>query len=33
MHTTLIFKEGIGKNEEGDQTALETAGSFGSRMT
>jgi hypothetical protein len=27
-----IFKEGIGKNEDDEQTAL-TAGPFGSRMT
>jgi hypothetical protein len=33
MHTTSIFKEDIGKNEDADQTALENAGPFGSRLT
>ena len=32
MHNTSIFKEGIEQIEDGDHTALENAGSFGSRV-
>ena len=32
MHNTSIFKEGIEEIEDGDHTALENAGPFGSRM-
>ena len=32
MHNTSIFKEGNEQIEDGDHTALENAGSFGSRV-
>ena len=32
MHNTSIFKDGIEQIEDGDHTALENAGSFGSRV-
>jgi hypothetical protein len=32
MHTTSIIKEGLEEIEDGDHTALENAGPFGSRM-
>jgi len=32
MHNTSIFKQGIEEIEDGDHTALEIAGPFGSRM-
>jgi hypothetical protein len=33
MQSTSIFKEGVGKNGDADQTAQENAGPFGSRTT